>query len=304
VVPPLSDELAAGPVVLDGGLSAQLAAAGHDLSDPLWTARLLLDDPAAITAAHLANLTAGASVVITASYQVSFGGFAARGIDAGTTRALLRRGTALARDAVDRARESGVDRPLRVAASIGPYGAVLADGSEYRGRYGLTRRQLEEFHRPRAEAVAESGPDLLAVETVPDADEAEAVLRIVADLGVPAWLSYTVDGTRTRAGQPLDEAFAVAAGVPEVIAVGVNCSHPRDVAGAVAVAAETTGKPVVVYPNSGEEWDAEARDWTGRPASLADRAGEWVDAGARLVGGCCRVGSGEIAALARVLAAR
>jgi homocysteine S-methyltransferase len=142
---------------------------------------------------------------------------------------------------------------------------------------------------------------VLALETVPDADEAAALLRAVRGLGVPAWLSYSVSGDRTRAGQPLEEAFALAADVHEVIAVGVNCCAPEDVDGAVGTAARVTGKPVVVYPNSGESWDAEARAWDGRSTFTAAEVTGWRDAGARLIGGCCRVGPRAIASIAEAL---
>jgi S-methylmethionine-dependent homocysteine/selenocysteine methylase len=159
--------------------------------------------------------------------------------------------------------------------------------------------ELVRFHRPRIEALAAAGPDLLALETVPDVVEAEALLAAVRGVGVPAWLSYTVSGGRTRAGQPLAEAFAVAAGAPEVVAVGVNCCAPGEVAAAVRLAAAVTGKPVVAYPNSGEGWDGTG--WTGRADGPARYAREWVAAGARLVGGCCRVGPAQIAELAAEL---
>jgi homocysteine S-methyltransferase len=151
------------------------------------------------------------------------------------------------------------------------------------------------------EALAAAGPDLLALETVPDVDEAEALVDAVAGLGVPAWLSYSIDGDRTRAGQPLAAAFAVATGVPEIIAVGVNCCAPADVPAAVALAREITGKPALAYPNSGEGWDAGARAWTGPSRFGAADARRWVAEGARIVGGCCRVGPADIAALAEAL---
>lgn len=289
--PSLAEALAAGPLVLDGGMSNQLESAGHDLSDALWSARLLADDPAAIVAAHEAYVAAGAQVTITASYQASFGGFARKGIRRERAASLFGLSVELARRA----------EPSYVAASVGPYGAVLADGSEYRGRYGLTVAQLERFHRPRIEALAAGAPDVLALETVPDIDEAEAMLRVVGSLGLPSWLSYTVAGSRTRAGQPLAEAFALAAAVDSVIAVGVNCCAPGDVAGAVQIAAAVAGKPVVVYPNSGETWDAAARVWKGSNMFDADLVRGWVAAGARLVGGCCRVGPPGISAVAQVL---
>lgn len=202
----------------------------------------------------------------------------------------------LGREAAQRA---GGGRPLWVAASVGPYGAMLADGSEYRGRYGLSVAELEAFHRPRLEVLAAAGPDVLALETVPDADEARALLRVVRGLGVPAWLSYSVAGEFTRAGQPLEEAFALAADVEEIVAVGVNCCAPEDADRAVELAARVTGKPVVVYPNSGESWDAQARAWRGESSFSAGRVAGWERAGARLIGGCCRVGPGAIAELAR-----
>ncbi|MET7291098.1 homocysteine S-methyltransferase [Streptomyces griseoloalbus] len=298
--PALADALADGTVVLDGGMSNQLASAGHDLSDELWSARLLAEDPEAVTEAHLAYFEAGADVAITSSYQATFEGFARRGIGREGAAALLALSVGCAREAALRA---GAPRPLWVAASVGPYGAMLADGSEYRGRYGLTVSELERFHRPRMEVVAAAGPDVLALETIPDTDEARALLRALRGLGVPAWLSYSAAGGRTRAGQPLEDAFALAARADEVVAVGVNCCTPKDADHAVTVAARVTGKPVVVYPNSGETWDAGARAWTGRSTFTPERVTGWRTSGARLIGGCCRVGPETIASIAGLLRA-
>lgn len=297
----LAEALAEGPVLLDGGLSNQLEAQGCDLSDALWSARLLADAPEQVEAAHLAYLGAGAQVLITASYQATFEGFGRHGIGPERTGALLARSVELARRAAGSARRADPERDIWVAASVGPYGAMLADGSEYRGRYGLTVRELERFHRPRVAALAEAGPDVLALETVPDVDEAEAVVRVAEETGLPIWLSYSVAGGRTRAGQPLEEAFAVAAGREAVVAVGVNCCDPADAEAAVRVAVEVTGKPAVVYPNSGEGWDAEGRGWTGASTFDPGRVRAWTGAGARLVGGCCRVGPGRIKELAGLL---
>jgi homocysteine S-methyltransferase len=163
--------------------------------------------------------------------------------------------------------------------------------------------KLERFHRKRLEVLAAARPDVLALETVPDTDETKALLRAIRGLGVPAWLSYTVSGRRTRAGQPLEEAFALAADADEVVAVGVNCCAPEDADAAVATAARTAGKPVVVYPNSGEAWDAEARAWNGRSTFAPAQVEGWRAAGARLIGGCCRVGPEAIAEVARALTA-
>lgn len=296
----LADALTRRPLVLDGGLSNQLEAAGHDLSDALWSARLLADRPEAIAAAHRAYYEAGADIATTASYQATFEGFAKHGVDAVSTAELLRLSVELAREAGAGA-GAGAGREVWVAASAGPYGAMLADGSEYRGRYGLTVAELERFHRPRLEVLADAEPDVLALETVPDTDEARALLRAVRGLGVPAWLSYTVSGGYTRAGQPLTEAFALAADAEEILAVGVNCCDPQDADAAVRLAARITGKPVVAYPNSGETWDATTRTWRGPKRFAAGRVTALRDAGARLIGGCCRVGPETIARVAAEL---
>ncbi|MDJ0465347.1 homocysteine S-methyltransferase [Streptomyces sp. H27-C3] len=288
--------LAEGPVVLDGGLSNQLEAQGCDLSDALWSARLLADAPQQIAAAHASYVRAGAQVLITASYQATFEGFARRGVAPREAAKLMARSVKLARAAGE-----FTEREVWVAASVGPYGAMLADGSEYRGRYGLSVRELERFHRPRIEALVAAEPDVLALETVPDTDEAEALLRAVAGCGVPVWLSYSIDGDRTRAGQRLDAAFELAARNEQVIAVGVNCCEPHDADRAVERAASMTGKPVVIYPNSGEKWDAEGRRWRGGRTYDPERVREWQADGARLVGGCCRIGPGRIAELAGLL---
>lgn len=287
------------PLVSDGGLATELEARGHDLGDALWSARLLLDAPDEIVAVHRAFYEAGAVIATTASYQASFSGFAERGIDRDTATTLLRRSVELARRARDEAPDDG--RRRFVAASVGPYGAALADGSEYRGRYGLSVARLRRWHRPRLEVLAETSPDILALETVPDIDEAEALVEVVAGLGVPAWLTYTVDGERTRAGQPLTEAFAVAQSSPDIVAVGVNCCTPDDVSTALALAREVTTKPLVVYPNSGENWDPVRRTWWGPSRYSPELARRWTAEGAHVVGGCCRVGPADIARVADVL---
>jgi homocysteine S-methyltransferase len=287
--------------VLDGGMSNALEDRGHDLSDSLWTARLLRDAPEEIAAVHRTYFEAGARVATTASYQASVAGFAAQGMSRAEAEQLIRRSVSIARDVRDSLVGDGV--PRSVAASVGPYGAVLADGSEYRGRYGLAASALRDFHLPRIELLASAGPDFLAVETVPDLDEAAVIVEILAELSLPAWLSFSVAGTSTRAGQPLADAFALAGSAPSVFAVGVNCCAPDDVAPAVSLAVEVTGKPAVAYPNSGEGWDAVARTWAGGASYDVALAAGWAAAGASYVGGCCRVGPETIAALAVAVSA-
>ncbi|QIK68744.1 homocysteine S-methyltransferase [Nocardioides sp. HDW12B] len=292
-------------LVLDGGLSNALEDRGNDLSGELWTARLLAEDPDEIVAVHAAYFAAGAQVATAASYQASVPGLVAAGLDRAAAERLVTRSVELARRARDEAcvadGPSGSSGDLLVAASVGPYGAVLADGSEYTGRYGLSDAALRDFHAPRLELLAAAGPDLLAVETIPDQQEAEVLVPLLDELGLPAWLSFAVADGRTRAGQPLADAFAVAVGSPAVVAVGVNCSDAGEVPAALRTAYDVTGKPGVAYPNRGESWDSDARSWVG-PGSW-DIGGiggvdGWLDAGARLVGGCCRVGPSDIAPLA------
>ena len=218
----LAAAMAERPVVLDGGLATQLESQGHDLSSAFWSARLLAENPRAVTDAHRRVLRCGC-----------------RGGDHGVLPGVLRR----FRGDRDRPRRSGdadaaqrrggsgcgrrdIRRPRWVAASVGPYGAALADGSEYRGDYGLTVAELRAWHRPRLAVLADAGADVLACETIPCLAEAEALLAELAGSGVPCWLSMTAVGDRTRAGEPLAEAFAMAAEVTEVIAVGVNCVDP------------------------------------------------------------------------------
>jgi homocysteine S-methyltransferase len=281
-------------LVSDGGLATELEARGHDLSDDLWSARLLLDAPQEVIDVHVAFFLAGAAIATTASYQASFDGFAGRGIDRDHAARLLRRSVELAKAARDEVGRTG----RYVAASVGPYGAALAGGQEYVGRYGLSVAQLADWHRPRLEVLIDAGPDVLAVETVPDVDEAEAVVGLIREMRAPSWLSYTIDGRVTRAGQPLADAFAVCTGVPEIVAVGVNCCAPGDVLAAVGIAREVTGKPVIVYPNSGEVWDGQHRRWTGTSTWAPELVPQWIAAGARIVGGCCRVHPSDIARIA------
>jgi homocysteine S-methyltransferase len=291
-------------VLLDGGLATELERRGHDLSDDLWSARLLLDRPEEIVATHRSYFAAGARVATTSSYQASFEGFARRGCSHDEAAALMRRSVRLARDAADATQaDDGVRR--WVAASVGPYGAVLADGSEYSGDYGLTDAALRDFHGPRTEVLATSGADLLAIETIPSEQEVTVLLQVLDELpdGTAAWLSVTcADAATSRRGDDIDRVFGLARGHDRVLAVGVNCTAPEHVEELVLRAVAASGKPAVAYPNSGESWDAATRSWGGDGAGVDPAAAaRWVAAGARYVGGCCRVGATDIARLAAAL---
>ena len=308
---PLAAFFAAAPlVVLDGALATELERRGADLNDPLWSARLLIEQPDLVREVHLDYFRAGADVATTASYQATFEAFARRGLSHDEAAGLMRRSVALAVEAreafwAEPGHRIGRRRPL-VAASVGPYGAMLADGAEYRGRYGLDERQLRDFHRPRLAVLAASGADLLAVETVPCRIEAEAIARLLADEfpQAAAWIAFSCrDGAHVNEGQRLADCAAALDGIAQVVAVGVNCTPPQFVGSLIDEIRSATRKPVVVYPNSGETWDGAHKCWRGDPtlAAYDDLAAGWLARGARLIGGCCRTTPADIAALSRRL---
>ena len=295
----LADAFEVSPVVLDGGLATQLEAQGHKLDSALWSARLLHEDPDAIVQAHLAYFAAGAQVATTASYQASMDGFVHAGMTPAEAQKLIKRSVRLAEQARANFQD---DHDRWIAGSVGPYGAALADGSEYRGDYDLSVQELRKWHRPRIELLAEVGVAVLALETIPCLVEVEALLAEIDGSGQPCWLSVTCAGDRTRAGEPAEEAFALARDVEEIIAVGVNCIDPAGASALARIASQAAGKPVVIYPNSGERWDAVTRAWMGPATFQAEDVRDWITGGARLVGGCCRVGPTEIKAIRDLVA--
>lgn len=285
-------------IVLDGGLATELAARGHDLADALWSARVLAEAPRAIEEVHLDYFEAGADIAITASYQASYEGFASRGFAAAETTRLLQHSVGLATAARDRyhAAHPGSGRTLRVAASVGPYGATLHDGSEYRGDYGLSEDALVAFHRPRMTALINAAPDLLACETLPSLLEARAIVRVLRERPTArAWVSFTCrDGAHTSAGDPVADCAAFLDTAPQVVAVGINCVDPSLVTTLVRTMRAQTSKPIVAYPNSGEVWSAAGRCWQGSAQRFTTYLDEWLDAGASWIGGCCRTTPADI----------
>lgn len=305
-----------GVVILDGALATELERRGADLYDPLWSAKTLIEQPALIRQLHYDYFAAGANVATTASYQASFAGLAVRGFSTEQAAALLRHSVQLACEArtqylADQTSEAmylptATPDSLLVAASVGPYGAYLHDGSEYRGDYGLTVEQLMDWHRPRLAVLANSGADLLACETIPSLAEAEALVCLLAEFPTAsAWLSFSCcDNDHICHGERLVDGVALANTSAQIIAVGVNCTAPRHVESLLHQAALRTSKPLLAYPNSGEHWEASTQCWlpgTG-VADFAAAAQRWVAAGARLIGGCCRTTPADIAALAHVFA--
>jgi homocysteine S-methyltransferase len=301
--------------ILDGGLATELETHGFDLSDRLWSARVLLEAPEAIVAVHRAYFEAGATVATTASYQATVPGFAAAGLDRTAALAAIQRSVTLAIEARqayrgDRtsAHDVGDDQELLVAGSVGPYGAMLADGSEYRGDYDPGEAAFRDLHAPRMDALLEAGADLLALETIPTVREAEVLVRLVEERGATAWLSYQCrDERSTAAGEPIETAVAVAEASPGILAVGVNCTAPRHIAGLLARSARATERPLIAYPNGGDSWDAASRTWIAdEPSGTFDAAAalEWAAQGAGWLGGCCGTGPPDIRRMRDALARR
>ena len=303
-IAPILDRYAA--LVIDGALATELERRGYDLKDELWSAKILLEQPDAIKQLHYDYFKAGADCAITASYQATIEGFMKRGLSEPEAIALIQKSVRLAVEARDEfwAEESNrIDRAKPfVAASVGPYGAYLADGSEYRGNYGLTESQLMDFHRPRMKALIEAGADLLACETIPSSIEAQALVRLLEEFqSIDAWISFSCgDETRVNEGQRLEDCVRLVEASPFVVAVGVNCTSPKYIPSLIREAKKATNKPVLVYPNSGESYDASRHDWDGHPVyeSFGEEAREWFQAGARLIGGCCRTTPEDIHVIA------
>ena len=283
--------------VLDGGLSTQLEKEGAHFSGSLWTGRALLDQPELVERAHRAFIDAGADIISTASYQLSRAGFVLSGLlEEDADRALA--------SSVEVARQAVRGTKARVAASIGPWGATLHDGSEYRGNYGKSQEFLENFHKERLAVLIEAKPDLCAVETIPDITEARAICRVMTEFpGIPFWISFSCSSpTQLASGDKLRDAVEAIKDTPGLMAVGVNCVAPDYVSSLVAQMRFASDLPIVVYPNKGGTWNPQSGQWEGQSAkSLASWAGEWVEAGASMVGGCCGFDASAIRELARSL---
>ena len=301
---PLTAILAESPfVLLDGAMATELKARGCDLADSLWSAKVLMENPQLIYDVHLDYFRAGALVAITASYQATPEGFAARGLDEAQSRALIARSVELARQARDAYRaENPAAKGLLIAGSVGPYGAYLADGSEYRGDYQRSAQVFQDFHRPRIEALLEAGADLLACETLPSFDEIRALAQLLVEYPVAqAWFSFTLrDSQHLSDGTPLRDVLAFLADYPQILAVGINCIALENTVDALSYLHSQTSLPLVVYPNSGEHYDAVTKTWHHHGEACATLEGylpQWLAAGAKLIGGCCRTSPKDIAAL-------
>ncbi|XP_027096237.1 homocysteine S-methyltransferase 2-like [Coffea arabica] len=313
-----------GVAVIDGGLATELERHGADLNDPLWSAKCLHSSPHLIRSVHLDYLEAGADVIITASYQATIQGFKARGFSQEESEVLLKRSVEIACEArsiyYDRCHKNSTEypadgkvlkhRPILVAASVGSYGAYLADGSEYSGDYGdaMSLEFLKNFHRKRVQLLADSGPDLIAFETVPNKLEAQAFAELLEeeDINIPAWLSFnSKDGINVVSGDSLSECAAIAESCKKVVAVGINCTPPRFIQDLILSIKKVTAKPILIYPNSGESYDADRKEWVQNTGvsdeDFVSYVNKWCEVGASLVGGCCRTTPSTINAIYRTL---
>ena len=301
-------------LIIDGALATELERRGHDLKDELWSARILLEKPDAIKQLHFDYFKAGADCAITASYQATIEGFIKRGLNKKQAIELIQKSVKLAIEArdefwADETNHAGRSKPF-VAASVGPYGAFLADGSEYRGNYGLTEKDLMDFHRPRMKALIEAGADLLtgsghvmlACETIPSLTEAQALAKLLKEFpNITAWFSFSArDGKHISEGQPFEDCVKELEGSVQIAAIGINCTSPKYIPSLIREAKKVTEKPILVYPNSGETYDASKHNWKGVRVyeSFAEEAKEWYKAGARLIGGCCRTTPEDIQVIA------
>ncbi len=290
--------------VVNGGLATELEYLGARIDGPLWSAHVLEDEPEKIVAVHRAYIAAGAECIATCSYQVSRMGYAEAGLTAERADHALLRSVELARAAA--AEFPG--RRVLVAGSLGPYGAALHNGGEYHGNYDCSFDDLVRFHRERIEIFANASesqrPDLLAFETFPSIEEACAVGEALAAWpGLQAWFSFSCrDEAHVSHGERVADCAALVASFPQTVAIGVNCVPPKWIPSLIAELRAASDKPVLVYPNSGEGWDAEQRCWTGTTdaADFGGQAAEWFRAGARIVGGCCRTRPEHIREVAQV----
>lgn len=294
------------PILLDGGLSNELERQGCDLNHPLWSARLLESNPEAIILAHLAYLESGAQCISTASYQATLPGFMACGCDQTSAKDLILKSVELAEEARSRFISS---HPLQsnplIAASIGPYGAYLANGSEYRGDYIISDQDLNAFHEGRIILLADSNADLLACETIPSFQEAKVLSEILENIKKPAWVSFSCkDGKHISDGTLIGKCAALFANHPKVFAIGVNCTSPQYVSELIkSIKTESKEKKIVVYPNSGAIYLEESKTWSGLSYTFAceQMAKEWKELGAELIGGCCGIGPQQIKAMGKII---
>lgn len=294
------------PLLLDGGLSNELESQGCNLNQKLWSAKLLELDPEAIVLAHLAYLQSGARCIITSSYQATLPGFMSIGYNEQSAAGLILKSVQLAAEARERflSENTTAFKPL-IAASIGPYGAYLANGAEYRGNYAISEQELMDFHKPRIDLLDKSVADILACETIPDFKEATVLSELLKNATKPSWVSFSCkDGEHINDGTPIAACAALFSDHPMVFAIGVNCTSPEFVSSLIkSIKKQSGNKKIVVYPNSGAVYHAATKTWSGfSQQSFSELlVKEWLALGADIIGGCCGVGPRQIKQMAAIV---
>lgn len=286
------------PLVLDGGLSNQLEAQGCSFHSNLWTGHVLIHQQDHIVNAHAAYLDAGADIITTATYQTSMTGLTDAGYGPSAQK-IIQSGAALARKAISQSQST--DR--LVAGSVGPFGAYLADGSEYHGDYDVSNTMLREFHKATLDVITDSEIDLIACETIPSYDEAAVLSQLLTVYHLPVWVSFScADGATLRDGTPVEQCAQLFKDHPTVFAVGINCTNPEHVTELIPRLVFASEKQIVVYPNAGSVYDANRKSW-GQEASfnMQSAVAEWIVKGAYIIGGCCQVGPDTIQQIATLV---
>lgn len=292
-------------LLLDGALATELEAKGADLKDPLWSAKVLMENPGLLRQVNSEYLEAGADFVTTATYQATFQGFEKRGLTHTESRRLFEQSVEIAMQARDefwnkKENRFGRIQPI-VVASIGPYGAFLADGSEYRGDYETDLNELKNFHRERLSVLTGTDADILAFETIPSLPEAEAIVELLEEFpNATAWVSFSCrDEKRISDGSLFSDTVKLVDSSPQIIAIGINCIPPELVVPLLELAKPLTQKPLMAYPNSGEKWDSGNHCWISEKSSsnFTELAKSWLKAGAKVIGGCCRTSPSDISQL-------
>lgn len=294
-------------LITDGAAGTHLESMGCDLNDALWTAKVLKDNPEYIKQLHKDYFQAGADFGVTVSYQATIEGYMKQGYSQAQAIDLIKTSALLLLDAREEWWQTEGKAAQRLypiaAASIGPYGAFLADGSEYRGDYTLSKQALYEFHKPRIEILWAQGLDLIAAETIPLLEEALVIAQIVQELGAQCWISFSArNESQISNGQAIAECVEALEAFACVAAIGVNCTAPKYIQGLVQAIQSKTQKPIVVYANLGNTYDPDTKTWcrhdtqasSSANISYQDYVRQWVNAGVKIVGGCCGTTPQEI----------
>lgn len=293
-------------IILDGALATELERRGCDINDSLWSAKILAQNPEIIEKVHYDYFAAGADCAITASYQATIKGFVKKGFTESEAISLIQKSVKIAKKARDSFWKNPKNRENRptplVAGSVGPYGAYLADGSEYRGDYKINEEELINFHRPRIKILVDEGVDILACETIPSLIEAKAIIKLLEEFPqVYCWMSFSAkNDLQISDGTLISDCAKYLDSCTQVAAIGINCSAPEHIQSLILEIKKNSKKPIVVYPNSGEEYDAHSKTWHGNSSSetYSCSAKIWFNKGAQIIGGCCRTTPEDIKAIA------